>query len=337
VPRFTILLPTHNRADVLHLALQSVLWQTDPDFEVLIVGDGCTDHTAEVIASFDDARFRWFDLPKAAGFGYANRNIALREARGDLIAFLGHDNLLLPDHLALMGECFERSDVPRSSNTLFAYSRPLWVTRDGQIVPSAVNLRDPYTVSIFLNRFNLLPATCVVYRREAHDAIGLWDESITAGGDWHFWKRIIAWGGLERVAYQPVPTCLHFTANWRAGDYVDTRPELRGWGGEGVDLPPALSVPIPDGITEQQAFLDAMQPDSIAWTHTIRSAVTDALDAAAFRYHFQAADLRRLTTENARLTGPMGIPHQLARLLIPSAAARDRLAAGLLSLFRTPK
>src|SRR5262245_52316667 len=121
-PRFSVLLPTHNRADVLGFAIASVLEQSEPDFELLIVADGCTDGTRDIVASFADPRIHFYDLPKAPFFGYANRNVALQEARGRLVAFAAHDDLLLPDHLALMGDLLERSGVE------WGYSRPLWVS-----------------------------------------------------------------------------------------------------------------------------------------------------------------------------------------------------------------
>lgn len=53
----------------------------------------------KVVQGFVDERVRWFDLLKAPGYGYTNRNIALRRARGELVAFMAHDDLWLPDHL----------------------------------------------------------------------------------------------------------------------------------------------------------------------------------------------------------------------------------------------
>ncbi len=86
-PRFSILLPTRDRPELLRLAIRSVLASTAPDFELLVVGDGASRDTAAVVASFSDARIKWFDLPKAPHMGYANRNVALRQAAGEFIAF----------------------------------------------------------------------------------------------------------------------------------------------------------------------------------------------------------------------------------------------------------
>jgi glycosyltransferase involved in cell wall biosynthesis len=93
-PRFTVLMPTHYRPDVIGFAIQSVLNQSETDFELFIVGDGARPETAAAVGRFTDPRIRWFDLPKTPGFGYVNRNIALRESRGELIAFAADDDLM---------------------------------------------------------------------------------------------------------------------------------------------------------------------------------------------------------------------------------------------------
>src|SRR5438094_3337882 len=107
--KFSILTPTHNRADVLAFAIRSVMAQTETDWELFIVGDGCTDNTAAVVAEFNDPRIRWLDLPKGPGFGYRNRNLAFRQMRGHYVALLGHDDIWLPDHLTLLSHGLEQS------------------------------------------------------------------------------------------------------------------------------------------------------------------------------------------------------------------------------------
>src|SRR5262245_31398241 len=118
-PRFSILMPTHSRVDVIGHAIQSVLDQSEQDFELLVVGDGCVAGTGDVVSGFRDRRIRFFDLPKAPYFGYANRNAALREARGAMIAFASDDDLLFPDHLERLGQLLDRGSK-------FAYSQALW-------------------------------------------------------------------------------------------------------------------------------------------------------------------------------------------------------------------
>ena len=98
-PSISILMPTHSRTDVIGFAIESVLAQSVEDFELLVVGDGCAPGTAEIVSGYRDQRIRFFDLPKAPFFGYANRNVAMREARGKYIGFAPDDDLLFPDHL----------------------------------------------------------------------------------------------------------------------------------------------------------------------------------------------------------------------------------------------
>ena len=87
-------------ANVLRLAIESVRWQTFSDWELWVIGDACTDDTAEVVASFADPRIHFFNLPANVGEQSGPNNEGFRRTRGRCVAYLNHDDLWFPDHLA---------------------------------------------------------------------------------------------------------------------------------------------------------------------------------------------------------------------------------------------
>ena len=99
LPVVSIITATYNRSNVLAYTIRSVLWQTFSDWELLVIGDACTDDTEEVVASFDDPRIRFFNLERNIGEQSGPNNEGYRHARGRYIAYLNHDDLWLPDHL----------------------------------------------------------------------------------------------------------------------------------------------------------------------------------------------------------------------------------------------
>ena len=80
MPLVTVILSTYNWSSVLPFSIQSVLNQTFPDFELLVVGDGCTDDSADVVAKFNDSRVRWINLPRNTGTQAGPNNEGLRQA-----------------------------------------------------------------------------------------------------------------------------------------------------------------------------------------------------------------------------------------------------------------
>jgi len=248
--KFSILTPTYNRADVLPFAIRSVMAQTETDWELFVVGDGCTDNTAAVVAEFNDRRIRWLDLPKGPGFGYKNRNLAFRQMRGHYIAVLGHDDIWLPDHLALLSYGLEQSGAE------WAYSRPIWGEPGGALLPGDFDLvTDVAKRKKFLRRkLNGIPASCVLHKRDCFERYGYWNETLPACGDWDMWVRIVA--GTGRLGYLSTPTCLHFRANWRETSNVISRltayPELL------IKLP---ALRLPPGRNDQESAWSRITKD----------------------------------------------------------------------------
>jgi glycosyltransferase involved in cell wall biosynthesis len=100
MPFFSVVIPVYNRADVVGVAIRSVLAQTDQDFEIIVVDDGSGDDPARVVDSLGDSRIRFHR--QANRGGGAARNAGIDLARGRFMAFLDSDDAYLPDHLATM-------------------------------------------------------------------------------------------------------------------------------------------------------------------------------------------------------------------------------------------
>lgn len=130
-PAVSVVIATYNRTHTLRHAVQSVCNSSLTDWELIVVGDACTDDTAECVAAFNDPRIRFVNLPDRIGdqSGPNNRGLAL--ARGKYVAFLNHDDIYFPDHLAACVAELERSGadlvwVP------CAIARPKAVADDGR-------------------------------------------------------------------------------------------------------------------------------------------------------------------------------------------------------------
>ena len=96
--KVSIIIPTYNRANVLPASIQSVLQQTDADFELLVIDDGSDDNTDTVVESMNDARIRYLKMPANKGVAAA-RNEGIRQAKYDYIAFQDSDDYWMPDKL----------------------------------------------------------------------------------------------------------------------------------------------------------------------------------------------------------------------------------------------
>lgn len=106
-PRISVVLPVHNRQDVLARAVQSVLDQRLKEFELVIVDDGSTDGSVGVAKSFDDDRIKIIELGENRG-GNVARNAGVRAASAPLIAFLDSDDTYLPEKLERVVAEFDR-------------------------------------------------------------------------------------------------------------------------------------------------------------------------------------------------------------------------------------
>lgn len=109
---FSIIIPCCNAAKYIAQAIHSVLFQTYPNWELLVVDDSSTDGSADIIQEYaqQDARIRYFKTDKPSGSPVLPRNIGIEHARGRFIAFLDSDDAWLPNKLESQLAMFDKYD-----------------------------------------------------------------------------------------------------------------------------------------------------------------------------------------------------------------------------------
>jgi glycosyltransferase involved in cell wall biosynthesis len=203
-PRVSIILPTYNWSSVLPYSIGSAQAQTLSDFELLVVGDGCTDDSAAAVAAIGDERLRWIGLMQNSGHQATPNNEGLRQARGEIIAYLGHDDLWLPDHLeSLVRAIDDGADL--------SYSIVRWVSPNPR--------DDPFFLLPEYHPGRFIPPSSVAHRRAVVERIGGWRHyrDVPKTPDTDLWQRAHAAG--SRFAFVPRVTVIKLPAALRPDVY----------------------------------------------------------------------------------------------------------------------
>lgn len=170
-PVITVIIATYNRSQPLCHAIRSVLAQTFTNWELIVVGDACTDDSETCVAAFQDERIRFVNLTKRCGYQSGPHNHGVTLARGQIIAFLNHDDLYFPDHLAACVAWLEESGadlvwVPTAT------ALPM-VTSKLRDLPCAFELTGiPQSSEYWPGTFHF--ASSWVFRRHLIDRVGPW-------------------------------------------------------------------------------------------------------------------------------------------------------------------
>jgi glycosyltransferase involved in cell wall biosynthesis len=181
-PLVSVIIPTYNRAWILKEAVDSVLAQEFKGFEVVVVDDGSTDATAELLAAYAG---RVTVLRQANCGVSAARNAGLAAARGELIAFLDSDDIWLSGKLSTQVAFFQSHP-----DALIHQTEELWVKNGRRMNPG--NRHRKRSGMIFEPSLDLclVSPSAVMMRRELLDRVGGFDEGLPACEDYDLWLRV---------------------------------------------------------------------------------------------------------------------------------------------------
>ncbi|WP_165786988.1 glycosyltransferase family 2 protein [Pseudohalioglobus lutimaris] len=212
-PLVSIVTATYNCSHLLRFSIQSVVNSTFRDWELLVVGDHCTDDTEEVVNSFGDSRIKYHNLPTNSGQQSAPNNYGVSKATGRYLCFLNQDDMFFPDHLEQM----VRTIALNKANIILARYAVVLPFSDNSD-PVIVNGGSPLNETRYHPAKWYIASSWFMYRQDALD-VGEWKDqnelAIPPSQEWLF--RAYRVGKIISCTEEPSLIALYSGA--RKGSY----------------------------------------------------------------------------------------------------------------------
>lgn len=160
MPKISFLIPTYNRESKIGETIQSLIDQTEPDWEAIIVDNG-RDNTKQVVANFNDDRLRYLYLPKVHGIGAScARNFACMRAKSEIVAILDSDDIAYPARASITIEAFAKDP----ELDFFYGDFHIWDERTGEVKDRHFPVYDYSFEKI--QELNFIPHSTVAMRKK---------------------------------------------------------------------------------------------------------------------------------------------------------------------------
>ena len=178
----SVIIPTYNRGRMLKEAIESVLTQDFADFELIVVDDGSTDNTNDILKEYQEDIIVLKQINKGVS---AARNTGIASATGHFIAFLDSDDIWMPAKLSLQIEFFNSNP-----DALICQTEEIWVRNGVRVNPKKRHKKisgDIFEPSLSLC---LVSPSAVMIKQSLFEKVGVFDESLPACEDYDLWLRI---------------------------------------------------------------------------------------------------------------------------------------------------
>lgn len=254
LPVVSVVMATFNRSNIIGFAIQSLIAGSYQDWELLVVGDACTDDTLSVIERINDSRIRFINLEQNCGEQSGPNNVGAEMAKGEYLAFLNHDDLWLPDHL-------ERS-IKRLGETGadLIFGQGLAIGLDGRthsLCGAMCSQTQAYQT------WMSVPATLWVMRREVMRKVGPWSRAseirMMPSQDW----LVRAHQSGAKLIADPVVSAVLIHSGNRKNSYRNRLDHEHAYWVERLKEPNCIR-DILSGLYGESEYQRTFRPDNVA-------------------------------------------------------------------------